>query len=126
MTYLRYLTSYMTKKEEKVNDFWQSCNSETSLQSDLKKIGLNLLKKRECGIYEVADKLLGYHMYGFSQSVKFLSAQLPHERYRRLKEYDQVKNMDEESREIYHNNLVDIYYPNRPSVSKSNKSYLKA
>ncbi len=111
------MTGYITKKESEITEeLWNSCNSNSTLQGSLKSFALKSLSQRECGIYEASDKLLGYHMYNFSEQIFFVNAQFSNIRTRRLKEINDIKELDEESTEIYCNNLIDVYYPNRPEV----------
>ncbi len=88
------------------------------MQGALKSFALKSLRQRECGIYEAADKLLGYHMYNFSDPIYFLNAQKYDFRKKRLKEINDVKELEDESTDIYCPNLIDVYYPNRSDVSK--------
>ena len=74
------------------------------------------MSNREAGIYEVVDKLLGHFLCEFSDAIQFLSASHSEDRVRRLKDINQIKNIDDESASIYHCNLIDDYYPNRPEV----------
>ena len=111
----RYITSYITKKESKeTTNLWNDINQVTSLKSALNSHSLASLKKRESGILEVADKLLGYHLFEFSVAVMYLPAQM--ERVRRLKHVKEVADLNESSDDIFHDNFIDTYYKNRPVV----------
>ena len=70
-----YITGYISKSERNAPEqLWQDCNRFTSINSKLKSCCLQMFKAREAGIYEVTDKLLGYHMYDFSSKVQYLDA----------------------------------------------------
>ena len=74
-------------------------------------------RNREVGVYEVADKLLGYRLYQFSDAIFYLQALPKDDRKRRLKELKDIHQIqDDDSTNIYFNNLIDDYYPNRPDV----------
>jgi len=114
----RYITGYITKKENQITEeIWNSCNSNPTLHGALKSFALKSLKQRECGIYEAADKLLGYHMYNFSDQIYFLNAQPKVLRTRRFKDINEIRDLEEDSTDIFFKNIIDSYYPNRPNVS---------
>ena len=113
----RYITSYITKGERQATkEIWQSCSENRNLRSSLKSYALKSFKNRECGIFEVADKLLGYGLCEFSDVVKYLPALPWNERNRALKNIKLIKDMKDDDTNIYHNNMIDTYYPNRPDM----------
>ena len=111
----RYITSYITKSEkDSTKKLWDECNRSKTLKSRLKTFALKNLKSRECGIYEVVDKLLSYPLYEFSHKVTYLSTFPKNERRRMLKNKAQLEYLEPNSTNIYHPNFIDNYYPNRP------------
>ncbi len=114
----RYVTSYITKGERQATeDLWEAigkAKAEKSLASRLYSLGSTMLKKREVGLYEQADVLLGHHLCEFSTLVKYVNVNKQANRRRKLKTVKEVQEMDGESDDIYCNNMIDVYYPNRP------------
>ena len=62
---------------------------------------------RECGLYEASDLLCGEK----SVTVKWIDVSLPHKKNRRYK--DMAKD-NPETEDIFEDNLIDSYYPQRP------------
>lgn len=111
----RYITSYITKAEKNATEkIWEELNSNKSLKSRLYTLGLANFKARELGIYEVCDKLNGFKMCQFSNKVKFLNVFEKKERTRSIKKMSELDKMAPESKNIFHTNTIDDYYPNRP------------
>ena len=70
----RYITSYVTKSEQVASQaLWEEVNHNKSLRSSLKSFALKSLKNRQIGVYEIADKLLGYSLYDKNVTIKYLS-----------------------------------------------------
>jgi len=113
----KYVTGYICKQEKKdTANLWEECNKNRSLRGALKTYAMRSFKTREVGIYEAADKLNGYALYQFSCQIVFMNPREKNERLRRLKDNKDINLLDDNSDEIYHNNLIDNYYPNRPNV----------
>lgn len=111
----KYITAYITKAEKNATEeIWDSCSSNLNLYSALKSFALKSFKQREIGSYEAADKLLGHSLYEFSDQIKWLNALPCSERKRRIKELKEIEELEDENENIYHTNLIDDYYPNRP------------
>ncbi len=111
----RYITSYITKAEKNSTAaIWEECNNNKTLQGAIKSVALKSFKDREVGLYEVGDKLLGYHLYEFSDIITWLPAYPTKERRRRLKDHKDIKNLADNDNRIFHTCLLDDYYPNRP------------
>lgn len=71
-------------------------------------------KSHEIGVYESAQKLLGFPYYRFSDQVKWLNTYLPEERRGRLLDIYELQKLNPESTQLFHTNLINDYYPNRP------------
>ena len=111
------LKGYLIKGEKQSTEaIWDECNKNPSLQGALKSFALKSFKNREVGIYEVADKLLGYSLYEFSDAIKWLSTYPSVDRKRRLKTHKEIELLVGDDKNVYHKNLLDDYYPNRPDA----------
>ena len=100
-----------------MQDLWQEVSSQKSLYSKLWSFGVRSLRYRECGLYEAADLLLGNHLCEKSDTVEWISVEALSKRKRRVKNFGVVKSLVEttpDSCEIFENNFVDTYYPQRP------------
>ena len=76
------------------------------------------LRSRECGLYEAADILLGNHLYEKSDSVQWITVEKPENRKVRIKNYRELQQLaesDPHSNDLYQANLIDNFYPNRPT-----------
>ena len=70
----KYITSYVTKSEKVASQsLWEEVNQNKSLRSSLKSFALKSLKNRQIGVYEIADKLLGYPLYEKNVTIKYIS-----------------------------------------------------
>ena len=61
--------------------------------------------------------MLGDHLCEKSVTVKWIDVSLPHKRNRRLKDHKVLKDMakdNPETEDIFEDNLIDSYYPQRP------------
>ena len=110
-----YVTGYITKAEKShMQQMFDDIDNDQSIFSRLFSFGVRSLHIRECGMYEVCDILLGDHLYGKSDTVQWVSVDQPHKRRRRLKTHQKLKEMDPDSTDIFEDNLIDNFYPNRP------------
>ena len=114
----QYVTGYVTKAEKSnMQDVWQEVSSHQSVYSKLWSFGVRSLRSRECGLYEASDLLLGDHLCGKSQTIKWVDVSQPHNRKRRLRDHSklaQIKEQDPNSTDIFEANLIDTFYPERP------------
>ena len=72
----------------------------------------------ECGLYEASDLLLGDHLCGKSETVKWIDVSQPHKKKWRLKDHSKLVQMqqnDPNSTDLFEDNLVDTFYPRRPN-----------
>ena len=68
-------------------------------------------------MYEASDLLLGDHLCGKSQTIKWVDVSQPHNRKRRLRDHSklaQIKEQDPNSTDIFEANLIDTFDPERP------------
>jgi len=114
----QYVTKYVTKNEKSsLDQVWNEISECDSLSKKLWKFVMKMLQNRECGAYETAVRLLGIPLYGKSDPVKYLNVRPPQDRTRRLKSFGEVERLskdDPDTEDIYENNWIDDYYPNRP------------
>ena len=114
----QYVTGYVTKAEKSnMQDVWQEVSSHQSVYSKLWSFGVRSLRSRECGLYEASDLILGDHLCGKSQTIKWVDVSQPHNRKRRLRDHSklaQIKEQDPNSTDIFEANLIDTFYQERP------------
>ena len=92
----QYVTCYVTKAERSnMQELWQEVSSHSSVYSKLFSFGVCSLRSRECGLYEASDLLLGDHLCGKSQTVKWIDVSLPQQRKRRLLNHSKLVEMRE-------------------------------
>ena len=115
----RYVTGYVTKAERSnMQDLWQEVSSHASIYSKLWSFGIRSLRSRECGLYEASDLLLGDHLCGKSQTVKWVDVSMSQNRKRRLRDHSklvEMRDMNPDSTDIFENNVIDTFYPQRPT-----------
>ena len=113
-----YVSGYVTKAERSnMQEVWQEVSENHSIYGRLWSFGIRSLRSRECGLYEASDLLLGDHLCEKSVTVKWIDVSLPHKRNRRLKDHKVLKDMPKdnpETEDVFEDNLIDSYYPQRP------------
>ena len=113
-----YVSGYVTKAERSnIQEVWQEVSENHSIYGRLWSFGILSLHSRECGLYEASDLLLGDHLCEKSVTVKWIDVSLPHKRHRKLKDHKVLKDMakdNPETEDIFEDNLIDTYYPQRP------------
>ena len=114
-----YVSGYVTKAERSnLQDIWQEVSESKSVYGRLWSFGVRSLRSRECGLYEASDLLLGDHLTEKSDTVKWVDVSVPHKRSRRLKDHkvlEDVTKHNPDSQDIFQDNLLDTFYPQRPS-----------
>ena len=113
-----YVTGYVTKAEKSsMQEMWQEIGESSSIYSRLWKFGIQALKSRECGLYDSSDLLLGDHLLEKSETVQYVSVEMPHKRRRRLKNHSELKDLaetDPDSEDIFMEDVIGTHYPKRP------------
>ena len=113
-----YVSGYVTKAERSnVQEIWEEVSESKSIYSRLWSFGIRSLRFRECGLYEASDLLLGDHLNEKSDTVKWIDVSMPHKRNRRLinhKVLQEIAKHNPDSEEIFEDNLIDTFYPQRP------------
>ena len=114
-----YVSGYVTKAERSnMQEIWQEVSENKSVYSRLWSFGVRSLRFRECGLYEASDLLLGDHLNEKSGTVKWVDVSLPHKRCRRLMDHKvllEIAEHNPDTEEIFEDNLLDTYYPQRPA-----------
>ena len=114
-----YVSGYVTKAERSsMQEIWQEVSENKSIYSRLWSFGIRSLRFRECGLYEASDLLLGDHLTEKSNTVKWVDASMPHKRSHRLKDHSKLQEIakqDPNNKDIFEDNLIDTFYPQRPS-----------
>ena len=94
----QYFMGYMTKAERSnMQDLWQEVSSHSSVYSKLFSFGVRSLRSRECGLYEASDLLLGDHLCGKSQTIKWIDVSPPQHRRRRLINHSKLVELREKN-----------------------------
>ena len=113
----QYVSGYVTKAEHSnMQEIWQEVSDN---KSKLFSFGVRSLRFRECGLYEASDLLLGDHLTEKSDTVKWVDVSMHHKRSRRLKGHKVLQDManhDPNDRAIFEDNVVDVFYPQRPAA----------
>ena len=114
----QYVTGYVTKAEKSnMQDLWQEVSAHSSVYSKLWSFGIRCLRSRECGLYEASDLLLGDHLCEKSTTIKWIDLLPSHNRKRRLRNHSklvEIREINADSTDIFEENLVDNFYPERP------------
>ena len=110
-----YVTGYITKAEKSKNFGMISVSRSHCIR--IMEFGIRSLRSHECDLYEEADILLGEYLYEKSDTVQWISVEKPENRKVRVKKYSklqQLAELDPNSNDLYKDNLIDNFYPNRP------------
>ena len=114
-----YVTGYVTKAEHSnMQEIWQEVSDNKSIYSRLWSFGIRSLRFRECGLYEASNLLLGDHLTEKSDSFKWVDVSMHHKRSRRLKDHkvlQEIAKNNPKCQHIFEDNMVDTFYPQRPS-----------
>ena len=114
-----YVSGYVPKAERSnMQEIWQEVSDNKSIYSCLWSFGIRSLRFRECGLYEASDLLLGDHLTEKSDTVKWVDVSMPHKRSRRLKNHKVLQELaknNPHSQNIFQDNVLDIFYPQRPA-----------
>ena len=113
-----YVSGYVTKAERSnLQEIWQDVSENKSIYSHLWSFGVRMLRFRECGLYEAADLLLGYHLTEKACTVKWVDVSMPQKHNHRLKSHRDLQRLAEhnpDSENIFEDSLVECHYLSRP------------
>ena len=91
-----YVSGYVTKAERSnMQDIWQEISSDKNVYSKLWSFGVRCLRSRECGLYEACDLIIGEHLCGKSDCIRWIDASFPYKRKRRLKDHKKLQALNE-------------------------------
>ncbi|XP_031785938.1 uncharacterized protein LOC116417348 [Nasonia vitripennis] len=109
----KYVSKYGTKGEKSNLDF-ADIQSNKPLFNRLWAFAVRALQHRECGAIEAADVLLGHPLHSTDPEtiVKWLNVNII--RGRKLKPFNEIKNLPEDSTDLFYDSFIDNHYPNRP------------
>ncbi|XP_044013954.1 uncharacterized protein LOC122856332 [Aphidius gifuensis] len=112
-----YVTKYITKHERsKTQAMVNDIDSTASLLTRLWNFAFQSLNNREIGALEAADTLLGTFLSGTDSNTKIKWLNVRQIRGRKVKPFEEIKTLDEDSTDIFAPSLIDDHYPSRPVV----------
>lgn len=116
---VNYITSYTTKHEHGHQDnLLKELQGEIINNRDMFNICLDLLKKREIGMMEIVDMLMGHSLRCTDTACVFINTNAENGRQRMLKPkavLEAARDNDDLTADAFVNNWADQYYPNRPA-----------
>jgi len=114
-----YVTGYVTKTEKShMQEIFDCTETSQSNFSILFSFGVRSFCSTECGMYEACDILLDDHLLEKSDLIQWVDVDQPHKQNRRFKNHKKLKELTKDnpdSKEVFENNLIDNFYPNRSS-----------
>ena len=114
-----YVSGYVTKAERcNMQEIWEEVSESKSIYGRLWSFGIRSLRFQECGLYGASDLLLGDHLNEKSDTVKWIDVSMPHKRNRRPinhKVLQEIAKHNPDCEEIFEDNLIDTFYPQRPA-----------
>ena len=119
-----YITKYTTKAEKSHSTAaFAEVTSTKSLASRLWNVALRSLSNRECGAMEVSDMLLGISLYETDSQTVFRWADVNMIRSRKVRNFQEISGLPEDSEDVFHASWIDTYYPNRPTGLEDTNLY---
>ena len=114
----QYVTKYITKGETSVLDIDEADLKDLSKTSyqNLSKFAFQLLKSREMGAHEAADRILQNNgeLWRSSETFVWLPTTTPDRRTRVIRSLNELKNQKPDSTNVFFDDWVHVFYPNRP------------
>ncbi|UMM15513.1 hypothetical protein L5515_005660 [Caenorhabditis briggsae] len=111
---VNYITSYTTKgekaKKQGKDNMERYAMEGMSKSKALFQIGLDICNKREVGLLELVDDLMGHENYAFDMAHVFIYTDSKSDRPRMLRPKNRVQNEESIVHEL---SWLDDYYPNR-------------
>ena len=113
-----YVTKYITKGETSVLEMDEADLKDLSKTSyqNLSKFAFQLLKSREMGAHEAADRILqnSGELWRSSETFVWLPSTTPDRRTRVMRNLDDLQNQKPDSTNLFYDDWVHVFYPNRP------------
>ena len=107
-----YIAAYMLKSERSMGELLKQvskeCGSE-DIRTQLRRLGSVFLNHREVSAQEAAYRILSMPLKQLSRKVVFVNTAAKEDRVSLLKPINQIKDMDEDSEDIYQTSLIDRY-----------------
>ena len=114
----QYVTKYITKGETSVVDIDEGDLKDLSKTSyqNLSKFAFQLLKSREMGAHEAADRILqnSGELWRSPETFVWLPTTTPDRRTRVMKSLNELENQKPNSTNVFFDDWVHVFYPNRP------------
>ena len=117
-----YVTKYITKGESSsidLNDADLRDLTKTSYQN-LSKIAFQLLKSREMGAHEAADRILHNNgeLWRSSETFVWVPTTTPDRRTRVMRNMKELEAQKPDSKNVFYDDWVHTFYPNRPRTKE--------
>ena len=111
-----YVTKYITKSEKSNIENLEFASNDESPYRKATKFAYGLLRMRELGAHEAADRILqnSGELWRSSETYLFIPTTFPKYRTRTLKRINELENQSGSSSKLFYSDLVHDYYPNRP------------
>ena len=116
-----YVTKYICKPEEaQLKDLAAGVKdgSKSVYQNHIKH-AYALLKSREMGAHEAADRIFQNNgqLWRSSEKFQWVQTTIPKHRSRTLKHLKELENKEESYQKVFHDDWVHVFYPNRPRTA---------
>ena len=111
-----YVTKYIIKSEKSNIQNLEFANDDQSPYQKAAKFAYGMLRMRELGAHEAADRILqnSGELWRSSNTYLFIPTTFPKYRTRTLKRINELENQCGSSSKLFYSDLVHDYYPNRP------------
>ena len=111
-----YVIKYITKSEKSNIEDLEFAGNDESPYRKATKFAYGLLRMRELGAHEAADRILhnSGELWRSSETYLFIPTTFPKYRTRTLKRINELENQSGSSKKLFYSDLVHDYYPNRP------------
>ena len=118
---IMYVASYIMKTDRDMGELLKRVANEAStedLKAQMKKVGSAFLTHREVSAQEAAYRILSLPMKQLSRTVVFVDTNPRSDRVAVLKDYDALKELDDDDPNVFHKSLIDRYV-HRPQSLES-------
>ena len=109
---IMYVASYIMKTDRAMGELLKRVANEASvedLKAQIKKVGSALLTHREVSAQEAAYRILSLPTKQLSRTVVFVDTNPKSDRVAVLKDYDTLKELDDDDCNVFHKSLIDRY-----------------
>ena len=113
-----YITKYITKCESSAINIDESDFKDISKShfQNLSKFAFQMLKSREMGAHEAADRILQNkgELWRSSETFVWVPTTTPDRRNRVMRTLNDLKRQNPDSTNVFYDDWVHVFYPNRP------------